>query len=70
MLVDYSSKAEALDQIAVLKQVDAELYAAKFGLPLYQLPALLVYGKRIKTIVGAPNGGSAKYGYWNWALGG
>jgi peptide/nickel transport system substrate-binding protein len=70
LLVDYSSKAEALDQIAVLKQVDAELYAAKFGLPLYQLPALLVYGKRIKTIVGAPNGGSATYGYWNWALGG
>ena len=70
LLVDYSSKSEALDQIAVLKQVDAELYAAKFGLPLYQVPALLVYSKRIKSIVNAPNGGSATYGYWNWALNG
>jgi len=70
LLVTYSAKTDALDQISVLKQVDAELYLAKFGLPLYQVPALLVYGKRIKTIVDAPYGGSATYGYWNWTLNG
>ena len=70
LLVTYSAKSDALDQISVLKQVDAELYLAKFGLPLYQVPSLLVYGKRIKTIVDAPYGGSATYGYWNWTLNG
>jgi peptide/nickel transport system substrate-binding protein len=70
LLVSYSAKSDALDQIGVLKQVDTELYLAKFGLPLYQVPALLVYGKRIKTIVDAPYGGSATYGYWNWTLNG
>jgi peptide/nickel transport system substrate-binding protein len=70
LLVDYSARVETLDQIAVLKKIDAELYGAKFGLPLYQLPSLLVYSKRVKAIVGAPNGGSATYGYWNWALNG
>jgi peptide/nickel transport system substrate-binding protein len=70
LLIDYSSKSETLDQIAGLKAIDARLYAAQFGLPLYQVPALLVYGKRIKTVVSAPYGGTATYGYWNWALNG
>ena len=70
LLVDFSAKTDALGQIAILKQVDAQLYAAGFGMPLYQVPALLVFGKRVKTIVGAPNGGSATYGYWNWVLNG
>jgi peptide/nickel transport system substrate-binding protein len=70
LLIDYSSKSESLDQIAVLKTIDARLYATQFGLPLYQVPALLVYGKRIKTVVSAPYGGTATYGYWNWALNG
>lgn len=70
LLVEYSSKSETIDQIAVLKTIDARLYASKFGLPLYQVPALLVYGKRVKTVVSAPYGGTATYGYWNWALNG
>ena len=70
LLVNYSSKSETIDQIAVLKTIDARLYDSKFGLPLYQVPALLVYGKRVKTVVSAPYGGTATYGYWNWALNG
>ena len=68
LLARYSSKEDALDQIAVLKEIDAELYKAQFGLPLYQVPSLLVYSDRIATIVKAPFGKSATYGYWNWTL--
>jgi peptide/nickel transport system substrate-binding protein len=68
LLTRYSSQEDALDQIAVLKEIDAELYRAQFGLPLYQVPSLLVYSERIATIIKAPFGQSATYGYWNWTL--
>jgi peptide/nickel transport system substrate-binding protein len=70
LLVKYGSKSKALDQISVLKDLDAALYSAGFGLPLYQVPSLLVYSKRVKAMVPAPYGGSATYGYWNWQLAG
>lgn len=70
LLVQYGSKSKALDQISVLKDLDAALYSAGFGLPLYQVPSLLVYSKRVKATVPAPHGGSATYGYWNWQLAG
>lgn len=68
LLTSYSSKEDPLDQIAVLKEIDAELFRAQFGMPLYQVPSLLVYSDRIALIVKAPFGQSATYGYWNWAL--
>ncbi len=68
LLVKFSNLEDQLEQIAVLKEIDAELFAARFGLPLYQVPSLLVYSKRITSIVKAPFGQSATYGYWNWAV--
>lgn len=68
LLAKYAAETEPLDQISVLKDVDAELYAAKFGLPLYQVPSLLVYGERLASVVKAPYGASATYGYWNWSI--
>ena len=68
LLVKYSNQENPLDQIAVLKEIDAELFAARFGLPLYQVPSLLVYSNRVTSIVKAPFGQSATYGYWNWTV--
>ncbi len=68
LLASYGAKSRNLDQISVLKDIDAELYAAQFGLPLYQVPSLLVYSKRVSALMPAPYGGSATYGYWNWQL--
>lgn len=70
LLVQYGSKLKEIDQISVLKDIDSEIYSAGFGLPLYQVPSLLVYSKRVKATVPAPYGGSATYGYWNWQLAG
>lgn len=69
LLAKYAAETNPLNQISVLKDIDAELYAAKFGLPLYQVPSLLVYGDRLISIVKAPYGASATYGYWNWSVG-
>lgn len=68
LLAKYAAETKPLDQISVLKDIDAELYAAKFGLPLYQVPSLLVYGERVASVVKAPYGASATYGYWNWSV--
>ena len=68
LLAELTSKAEELDQVSALKKLDAQLYISKFGLPLYQVPSMIAYGKRVKTIVPSPIGSSATYGYWNWAV--
>jgi peptide/nickel transport system substrate-binding protein len=68
LLADLSGKAEASDQVATLKKIDAELFKAQFGLPLYQVPSMLAYSKRVKSIVASPTGSSATYGYWNWSV--
>lgn len=70
LLTQYSAETKPLKQISVLKDIDAELFAARFGLPLYQVPSLLVYSDRLTSVVKAPYGGSATYGYWNWSIGG
>ncbi len=68
LLAKYAAESKPLDQISVLKDIDAELYASKFGLPLYQVPSLLVYGERLASVIKAPYGASATYGYWNWSI--
>jgi hypothetical protein len=54
--------------VATLKKIDTQLYSAQFGLPLYQVPSMLAYGKKVKSVVASPIGASATYGYWNWVV--
>lgn len=68
LLATFSTQVDETDRVSTLKKLDGLIYSSQFGLPLYQVPSILVYGKRIKTIVDAPTGGSATYGYWNWTL--
>jgi len=68
LLADYAAKTLPLEQISVLKEVDAALFASRFGMPLYQVPSLLVYSERLASVVKAPYGASATYGYWNWSV--
>lgn len=68
LFAELSGKTEAIDQVATLKKIDAQLYRAQFGLPLYQVPSMLAFGQQVKSIVASPLGFSATYGYWNWAV--
>lgn len=70
LLAKYAAETLPLEQISVLKEVDAALFAAQFGMPLYQVPSLLVYSERLASVVKAPYGASATYGYWNWSISG
>ena len=68
LLAKYAAETKPIEQISVLKDIDAELFSAKFGLPLYQVPSLLVYSEKVASVVKAPYGTSATYGYWNWSV--
>lgn len=68
LLSRYAAEQTAIESAELLKQVDAELFAAGYGLPLYQIPSIVVYSKNLANFVAAPFGHSATWGYWNWAL--
>lgn len=68
LLSRYASEQTAIEAADLLKQIDAELFASGYGLPLYQIPSIVVYSKNLATLVPAPFGHSATWGYWNWAL--
>ena len=64
----FSTGSEEIDQVASLTKLDAQLYKSQFGLPLYQVPQMLVHAKRVTAIIPSPIGSSATYGYWNWSV--
>ena len=68
LLSRYAAEQTAIEAADLLKQVDAELFASGYGLPLYQIPSIVVYSKNLANFVAAPFGHSATWGYWNWAL--
>jgi peptide/nickel transport system substrate-binding protein len=68
LLSRYAAEQTAIEAADLLKQVDAELFASGYGLPLYQIPSIVVYSKNLANLVPAPFGHSATWGYWNWAL--
>ena len=51
-----------------LQALDKKLFELGFGLPMYQIPSLLVYNKRISGLKADPYGTSATWGYWTWQV--
>ena len=51
---------------AALQTLDAKLFELGYGLPMYQLPNLLVYNKRIQRLNADPYGANSTWGYWTW----
>lgn len=53
---------------AALAKLDKLLVADAYGMPLYEVPSLLVYAKRITGFVSSPYADSATWGYQNWVV--
>ncbi|MEY3855553.1 MAG: hypothetical protein RJA45_23, partial [Actinomycetota bacterium] len=51
---------------SVLQALDKELFDLGYGLPMYQLPTLLVYNNRIQGFSADPFGNNSTWGYWTW----
>jgi len=53
---------------AALAKLDKLLVADAYGMPLYEVPSLLVYADRIKGFVPSAFADSATWGYQNWVV--
>lgn len=51
---------------AALQSLDKKLFDLGFGLPMYQLTALLVFNNRVQGLTTDPFGTNSTWGYWTW----
>ena len=56
------------DRGAALAKLDKLLVADAYGMPLYEVPSLLVYADRIEGFVPSAYADSATWGYQNWVV--
>ena len=68
VLEELALAADERDRGAALAKLDKLLVADAYGMPLYEVPSLLVYADRIKGFVPSAYADSATWGYQNWAV--
>ena len=51
---------------SALQGLDKQLFDLGYGLPMYQLPTLLVFNNRIQGLRADPFGNNSTWGYWTW----
>ena len=61
-----SATAKTID--SELQTLDQKLFELGIGLPMYQLPTLLIYNQRIKGLVADPHATNSTWGYWTWQV--
>jgi peptide/nickel transport system substrate-binding protein len=66
-LAKLAQAKEGLQQQAILKDVDTELFNVAFGMPLYEVPSMLVVADRVSGFKPSPHASSATWGYFNWS---
>lgn len=68
LLVDYAKAAKELDQAAILRKIDAELFEIGYGIPLYQVPNLIIHRSKFGKLTVSPFGDSATWGFSSWSV--
>lgn len=59
---------EGIAQKQILKDIDVELFASGFGMPLYEVPSMILYSDRVSGFTPSPHCFSATWGYFNWSV--
>lgn len=49
-----------------LQDLDKRLFDIGYGLPMYQVPTILVYNNRVGQLIADPLGTNSTWGYWTW----
>ena len=49
-----------------LQSLDKALFDLGYGVPMYQLPTVLVFNNRIQGFTADPFGANSTWGYWTW----
>ncbi len=53
-------------QIALLQQIDADIYADAYGLPLFQEPGIMAYNSALANVSASPLSPQYFWNYWEW----
>jgi peptide/nickel transport system substrate-binding protein len=56
-----------LSQQALLKEIDTELFKVAYGMPLYEVPSMVVAADTVSGFKPSPHAASATWGYYNWS---
>ena len=68
LLADYAAATDERGRATSLKAIDAELIKEAYGMPLYEVAALVVYSDRFSSFTPSPRAESVTWGYQNWKL--
>jgi len=67
-LEELALASDERDRGAALAKLDKLLVSDAYGMPLYEVPSLLVYADKIKGFVPSAFADSATWGYQNWTV--
>ncbi len=68
LLSEFASAEDERGRASALKSIDAELIAEAYGMPLYEVAALIIYSDRLAGFMPSPRSESVTWGYQNWKL--
>ena len=68
LLTQYAQASKLITQASILQKIDARLFATGYGVPLYQVPNLVIYRSKFSKLQVSPFGDSATWGYWTWSV--
>lgn len=68
LLTDYAEASNELAQAAILRKIDARLFETGYGIPLYQVPNLIIYRAKYGKLTVSPFGDSATWGFSSWSV--
>jgi peptide/nickel transport system substrate-binding protein len=68
LLSEYALTKTAVQHADILTKIDKELFASGYGIPLVEVPNLVIYSSKLKTFTPSPFGNSSTWGYWTWSL--
>jgi peptide/nickel transport system substrate-binding protein len=67
-LTEFSAAKDEQGRGAALKEIDAQLVADAYGMPLYEVASLVLFTDRIEGFAVAPMADSVTWGYQNWSI--
>ena len=66
-LAKLAKTSESLAQQSLLKDIDTELFKVAYGMPLYEVPSMVVAADSVAGFKPHPHASSATWGYYNWS---
>ena len=68
LLSSYALANKEVSRAEILRKIDKRLFETNYGMPIIEVPNLMIYSTRLKTYASAAYGNSATWGYWTWSV--